>query len=97
MTARDLNSTKPCIFGSEEYAKEMLGLSGEDIINWGNFGGMQWELVGCLFVAWLAVYLSVFAGVRSTGKGPYTYDVLNTCTFLEPSPLVRIWKRVDTL
>ena len=69
MKAVDLNSTKPCIFASEEYAMDVLGLS--DDISWSNFGGLQWELLGCLFAAWLAVYLCVFAGVRSSGKVVY--------------------------
>ncbi|XP_054630715.1 sodium- and chloride-dependent GABA transporter ine isoform X2 [Dunckerocampus dactyliophorus] len=31
-------------------------------------GGLQWELFGYLFLAWVIVYLCIFKGVKSTGK-----------------------------
>ena len=31
-------------------------------------GSMRWELVGCLGLAWLACWLSICRGVRSSGK-----------------------------
>ena len=78
--ARYLNSTDLCTFSTEAYArKEVLGLC--DTISWSNFGGLQWELVGCLFAAWLVVCLIILGGVKSSGKVvyftvAYTYVVL---------------------
>eukprot|EP00095_Tigriopus_kingsejongensis_P010850 maker-scaffold1333_size47127-snap-gene-0.10 protein:Tk10850 transcript:maker-scaffold1333_size47127-snap-gene-0.10-mRNA-1 annotation:"sodium-dependent nutrient amino acid" len=34
-------------------------------------GGLQWELVGTLFLAWLLVYGCIFKGVHSSGKVVY--------------------------
>ncbi|XP_051923737.1 sodium- and chloride-dependent GABA transporter ine [Hippocampus zosterae] len=34
-------------------------------------GGFQWELFGCLLLAWGLVYLCIFKGVRSSGKVVY--------------------------
>ena len=31
-------------------------------------GGVQWELVGCLGLAWLLVYLIVWKGLHQSGK-----------------------------
>ena len=31
-------------------------------------GGMRWELVGCLFLAWLIVFTVLIKGVKSLGK-----------------------------
>ena len=31
-------------------------------------GGVQWELVGCLGLAWLMVYLIVWKGLHQSGK-----------------------------
>ena len=31
-------------------------------------GGIQWELVGCLGLAWLMVYLIVWKGLHQSGK-----------------------------
>ena len=33
-------------------------------------GGIQWELVGCLGLAWLMVYLIVWKGLHQSGKVP---------------------------
>ncbi|CAB1319859.1 unnamed protein product [Coregonus sp. 'balchen'] len=32
-------------------------------------GGLRWELFGILILAWVIVYLCIFKGVKSTGKG----------------------------
>lgn len=31
-------------------------------------GGIQWELAGCLFLAWVCVYLIIWKGLHSSGK-----------------------------
>ena len=31
-------------------------------------GGMQWELAGCLVIAWVVVYLIIAKGLHSSGK-----------------------------
>lgn len=33
-----------------------------------DIGGIRWELCGFLLLAWVIVYLSIFKGVKSTGK-----------------------------
>lgn len=36
-----------------------------------DIGGIQWELVGTLFLSWLVVYGCIFKGVHSSGKVVY--------------------------
>ena len=31
-------------------------------------GGIQWELAGCLLLAWVCVYLIIWKGLHSSGK-----------------------------
>ena len=31
-------------------------------------GGVQWELAGCLLLAWLLVYVIIYKGLHSSGK-----------------------------
>ena len=31
-------------------------------------GSIQWELVGCLLLAWICVYLIIWKGLHSSGK-----------------------------
>ena len=31
-------------------------------------GGIQWELAGCLLLAWICVYLIIWKGLHSSGK-----------------------------
>ncbi|KAK2714277.1 sodium- and chloride-dependent GABA transporter 1-like [Artemia franciscana] len=33
-----------------------------------DLGGMQWELVGCLFLAWVFVYIIIWKGLHQSGK-----------------------------
>lgn len=47
----------------------MLGLT--DDINWENMGSLNWELVGCLALAWFIVGLCMIKGVKSSGKVVY--------------------------
>ena len=36
-------------------------------------GGVQWELVGCLGLAWVLVYLIVWKGLHQSGKVTQSY------------------------
>ncbi|XP_071963769.1 sodium- and chloride-dependent GABA transporter 2-like isoform X2 [Antedon mediterranea] len=36
-----------------------------------DLGGMNWEMVGCLFLAWVIIYFCIWKGVKSTGKVVY--------------------------
>ena len=65
----------------------MLNLDKERI-DWGNLGGLQWELVGCLLAAWTMVCLTLIKGVKSSGKVVYftavfPYVVLGILLFRE--------------
>ncbi|KAJ8980755.1 hypothetical protein NQ317_013760 [Molorchus minor] len=52
-----------------EYFREyVLGIGDAD---WYNFGGIRWELVGCLLFAWVIGYLCVVKGVKTSGKAVY--------------------------
>ncbi len=33
-----------------------------------NMGGIRWELLGCLILAWIVVFLCLIRGVKSSGK-----------------------------
>jgi len=60
------NRTSP----SEDYFKRtMLGL--EEDTSWSNMGGLKWDLVGCLALAWTIVCLCLIKGVQSSGKVVY--------------------------
>lgn len=57
------------ITASEDYFQNrMLGVTGR---TWEDMGGMRWELVGCLALAWLIVYACMVKGVKSSGKVVY--------------------------
>ncbi|XP_015606376.1 sodium- and chloride-dependent GABA transporter 2 [Cephus cinctus] len=57
------------ILSSEEYFSDyVLGIRGA---TWYNFGGIRWELLGCLVLAWIICYLCVIRGVQSVGKVVY--------------------------
>ncbi|XP_074653910.1 sodium- and chloride-dependent glycine transporter 2-like [Tubulanus polymorphus] len=66
---------KPMSSGEEFWQYNVLELT-DDI---GNLGGFRWELVVCLFVSWIVVFLCLFKGVRSSGKVVY---VTATAPFL---------------
>ncbi len=40
-----------------------------------NMGGIRWELLGCLALSWLLVFLVLIKGVRSSGKVGTVYRV----------------------
>ena len=60
-----------CISAPEDYFNARVLNLNKDNINWGNLGGLQWELVGCLLVAWVMVCLTLIKGVKSSGKVVY--------------------------
>ena len=60
-----------CISAPKDYFNaKVLGLD-KETIDWGNLGGLQWELVGCLFAAWILVCYSSINGVKTHGKVVY--------------------------
>lgn len=65
--AADLVATR-AIAAEDYFVNRMLGLTGTD---WENMGSMRWELVGCLFLAWLVVAAALAKGVKSSGKVVY--------------------------
>ncbi|XP_047486282.1 sodium- and chloride-dependent betaine transporter-like isoform X2 [Penaeus chinensis] len=57
------------ISASEDYFKNrMLGVTGR---SWDDMGGLRWELVGCLALAWVIVGACLAKGVKSSGKVVY--------------------------
>ncbi|XP_068977361.1 sodium- and chloride-dependent glycine transporter 2-like isoform X2 [Bombus flavifrons] len=57
------------ILSSEEYFNDrVLGLRGA---TWEHFGGIRWELLGCLTLAWIVCFLCLMRGVQSIGKVVY--------------------------
>lgn len=46
----------------------MLGVTGR---SWDDMGGLRWELVGCLALAWVIVGLCLAKGIKSSGKVVY--------------------------
>ncbi|XP_018299911.1 sodium- and chloride-dependent glycine transporter 1 [Mycetomoellerius zeteki] len=57
------------VLSSEEYFRDyVLGLRGA---TWENFGGMRWELFGCLTLAWVVCFLCLVRGIQTIGKVVY--------------------------
>ncbi|XP_029039505.2 sodium- and chloride-dependent glycine transporter 1-like isoform X2 [Osmia bicornis bicornis] len=57
------------VLSSEEYYNDyVLGLRGA---TWEHFGGIRWELLGCLTLAWIICFLCLMRGVQSIGKVVY--------------------------
>ena len=77
ISSRSSSSVVICIFQvysrvspSEDYFKRtMLGL--EEDTTWENVGGLRWQLVLCLAIAWVIVCLCLIKGVQSSGKVVY--------------------------
>merc|ERR1711970_1505577 len=66
----DLNNVYARVSPSEDYFKRtMLGL--EEDTTWENVGGLRWQLVLCLAIAWIIVCLCLIKGVQSSGKVVY--------------------------
>ncbi|XP_068605319.1 sodium- and chloride-dependent GABA transporter 3-like [Brachionichthys hirsutus] len=61
------NQTKGTSAAAEFWERRMLGTSGgiEEL------GGVRWELALCLLIAWIFCYLSIWKGVKSSGKAAY--------------------------
>ncbi|XP_011872946.1 PREDICTED: sodium- and chloride-dependent glycine transporter 1-like isoform X3 [Vollenhovia emeryi] len=54
---------------SEEYFRDyVLGLRGA---TWDNFGGIRWELLGCLSLAWIVCFFCLVRGIQTIGKVVY--------------------------
>ncbi|CAL1676905.1 unnamed protein product [Lasius platythorax] len=54
---------------SEEYFRDhVLGIRGA---TWENFGGIRWELFGCLTLAWIVCCLCLVRGIQTIGKVVY--------------------------
>merc|ERR1712210_146671 len=51
------------------FKRTMLGL--EEDTTWENVGGLRWQLVLCLAIAWVIVCLCLIKGVQSSGKVVY--------------------------
>ena len=62
---RGVNSTVDSTI--EFWEKKILQIS--DGID--NPNGLQWELVLCLLIAWIATFFCIWRGIRSTGKSAY--------------------------
>ncbi|XP_018396371.1 PREDICTED: sodium- and chloride-dependent GABA transporter 1-like [Cyphomyrmex costatus] len=57
------------VLSSEEYFRDyVLGLRGA---TWENFGGIRWELLGCLTLAWVVCFLCLVRGIQTIGKVVY--------------------------
>ncbi|XP_070160726.1 sodium-dependent proline transporter [Polyergus mexicanus] len=57
------------VLSSEEYFRDyVLGYRGA---TWENFGGIRWELFGCLTLAWTVCFLCLVRGIQSIGKVVY--------------------------
>lgn len=57
------------ILAAEEYFNERVLGRGDS--SWENWGTIQWQIVGCLFLAWLVAFFCVIKGVQSAGKVVY--------------------------
>ncbi|ENN74298.1 hypothetical protein HUJ04_012626 [Dendroctonus ponderosae] len=53
---------------SEYFSEYVLGINGA---TWEDFGGMRWEIFGCLLFSWAVCYLAVLKGVKTSGKVVY--------------------------
>ncbi|KAJ8681964.1 hypothetical protein QAD02_017756 [Eretmocerus hayati] len=60
----------PRMLSSEEYFNDYV-LGKREGITWYNWGGIRWELLGCLTVAWIICYICLIKGIQSVGKVVY--------------------------
>ncbi|CAL4138729.1 unnamed protein product [Meganyctiphanes norvegica] len=68
MTKPAESVAKRIIAADDYFTNRMLGVTGT---TWDDMGSMRWELVGCLFLAWLVVAAALAKGVKSSGKVVY--------------------------
>merc|ERR1719446_175756 len=64
------NASIARISASEDFFKHRM-LKMEPDTTWANMGSLNWELVGCLFLAWVIVGACLIKGVKSSGKVVY--------------------------
>jgi len=64
------NATLPLISASEDFFKHRMLRQSADI-SWANMGALNWDLVGCLALAWIIVGGCLYQGVKSSGKVVY--------------------------
>ena len=67
-----LNNSQSCKFMVVKIPNydrsRMLGVNGK---SWSNMGGIRWELVGCLTLAWIVIAACLIKGIKSSGKVVY--------------------------
>ncbi|CAL4114180.1 unnamed protein product, partial [Meganyctiphanes norvegica] len=63
------NTIEHRIIASQDFFDQRMLDKGSH--TWGDMGTMQWEIVGCLGLAWLLVAAALARGVRSSGKVVY--------------------------
>jgi len=71
-----LNATKPLndtVSAPQEFFDHKMLNMTEGIHD---LGGIRWELLGCLAVAWLLIYFCLWKGLKSTGKVVYVTATL---------------------
>jgi len=64
------NATLYLISASEDFFKHRMLRQTEDI-SWSNMGALNWDMVGCLALAWIIVGGCLYKGVKSSGKVVY--------------------------
>jgi len=62
------NAVKRVSAAEDFYRGRMLGINGK---SWEDMGGIRWELVGCLAMAWVVICGCLIKGVKSSGKVVY--------------------------
>ena len=69
---REMKEQDPYIVGPEEdyFNHNLLGLN-KTLHDWHNLGTFRWQLIVCLFAAWVIVCLCLIKGVQSSGKVVY--------------------------
>lgn len=62
----NVTHNQTCSAADEYFERRLLKSHLSPDIN--NLGSLQWELVGCSFIVFLLIYLSIFKGVKTAGK-----------------------------